>query len=68
VGAYVETIPRHRRKSSTRGGTLARDEIVRRYVGPDYGWMWPFPRRVRAWFRQVIVELETQATVAKLRI
>jgi hypothetical protein len=33
-------------------------EIVRRFVGPDYGWMWPFPRTVRRWIRDSIAKLE----------
>jgi hypothetical protein len=34
------------------------NELVRRFVGPDYGWMWPFPRTIRRWFRAVLAELE----------
>lgn len=34
------------------------DEIVRRFVGGDYGWMWPFPARVRAWIDEALAELE----------
>jgi hypothetical protein len=56
--AYVETI---RATAEVYGLTAARaleEDIVRRYVGPDYGWMWPFPRTVRRWFGSVIAELE----------
>jgi hypothetical protein len=59
--AYVETI---RATAEVRGLGAARaleDEIVRRYVGPDYGWMWPFPRTVRGWFREVVADLEAEA-------
>jgi hypothetical protein len=28
------------------------DMIVRRFTGPDYGWMWPFPGTVRRWIRE----------------
>ena len=49
--AYVETI---RATAEVRGLDAARarceEEIVRRYVGPDYGWMWPFPRDDARWF------------------
>lgn len=31
--------------------------IVRQFTGPAYGWMWPFPVQVRAWFRRVREEL-----------
>lgn len=34
------------------------DEIVRRFVGGDYGWMWPFPERVRGWIDEAIAEME----------
>jgi hypothetical protein len=27
-------------------------------VGPDYGWMWPFPATIRRWFGRVIAELK----------
>jgi hypothetical protein len=59
--AYVETI---RSTAEVHGLARARalePEIVRRFVGPDYGWMWPFPRTIRRWFQQVIADLESQA-------
>ncbi len=58
--AYTETI---RATAEVYGIAAARaleDEIVRRYVGPDYGWMWPFPASVRRWFAEVVEDLETQ--------
>ncbi len=60
--AYVETI---RATAEVRGLDAARAleaEIVRRYVGPDYGWMWPFPGAVRRWFREVIADLEAESS------
>ena len=62
--AYVETI---RATAEVRGLPAARaleEDIVRRYVGPDYGWMWPFPRTVRGWFRETIADLEAEAASA----
>ena len=59
--AYVETI---RSTAEVHGIAAARrleDEIVRRYVSADYGWMWPFPGSVRRWFREVIEDLEAGA-------
>ena len=59
--AYVETI---RATAEVHGLDAARaleSEIVRRYVGPDYGWMWPFPGVVRGWFAEVIADLEAEA-------
>ncbi|HEY6461226.1 MAG TPA: hypothetical protein VIY73_13770 [Polyangiaceae bacterium] len=59
--AYVETI---RATAEVHGLPAARaleEDIVRRYVGPDYGWMWPFPGAVRRWFTEVIADLEAEA-------
>jgi hypothetical protein len=59
--AYEETI---RATAEVYGIDRARsleDDIVQRYVGPDYGWMWPIPRTVRRWFREVIASLERGA-------
>lgn len=59
--AYVETL---RATAEVRGVAAARAleaEIVHRFVGPDYGWMWPFPRTVRRWFREAIADLEAEA-------
>jgi hypothetical protein len=61
--AYVETI---RATAEIYGLSAARalePEIVRRYVGPDYAWMWPFPGAIRRWFREVIAELEAEAAL-----
>jgi hypothetical protein len=58
--AYEETI---RATAEVHGIAAARrleDEIVRRYVGPDYGWMWPFPRTVHRWFAEAIATLELE--------
>jgi hypothetical protein len=55
--AYEETL---RATAEVHGLDAARaleGEIVRRYVGPDYGWMWPFPRVVRRWFGRTIDEI-----------
>jgi hypothetical protein len=32
-------------------------EIVRRFVGGDYGWMWPFRRQVEGWYDAAIERL-----------
>jgi hypothetical protein len=56
--AYRETL---RATAELRGlravdGAL-REEIVRRFVGGDYGWMWPFPRCINQWFDEALAEL-----------
>lgn len=37
-----------------------RAEIVARFTGADYGWMWPFPRQVERWYDGVIEKLERE--------
>jgi hypothetical protein len=59
--AYVETIVATAEVYGLDAARRLEGEIVRRYVGPDYGWMWPFPRTVRRWFQEVIDDLEARA-------
>jgi hypothetical protein len=58
--AYRETL---RATAELRGRVALhapelRAEIVRRFTGPDYGWMWPFPDHIHLWFDQALAELE----------
>jgi hypothetical protein len=55
--AYVETIVATAEVYGVDAARRLEDEIVRRYTGPDYGWMWPFPSTIRRWFREVIAGL-----------
>jgi hypothetical protein len=59
--AYVETIRATAEVFGLGAARALEPEIVRRFVGPDYGWMWPFPEAVRGWFREVIADLEAEA-------
>jgi hypothetical protein len=59
--AYVETIRATAEVHGLRAARALEGEIVRRYVGPDYGWMWPFAGTVRRWIRGVLTELEAEA-------
>jgi hypothetical protein len=56
--AYVETIVATAELYGLDAARQLEDEIVRRYVGPDYGWMWPFPGTIRRWFHAVIDDLK----------
>ena len=56
--AYVETIVATAELYGLDAARALEGEIVRRYVGPDYGWMWPFPATIRKWFADVIERLE----------
>lgn len=57
--AYAETL---RATFEVAGLEAARDpalrkSIVRQFVGPAYGWMWPFPRAVERWIDRFLAEL-----------
>jgi len=41
-----------------------RHEVVRRFTGPDYGWMWPFPSRVQRWYDQALEQIEQNSRLA----
>jgi hypothetical protein len=58
--AYAETL---RAVAEVEGIEAARspalhDMIVRRFTGPDYGWMWPFPATVRRWIAEELARIE----------
>jgi len=58
--AYEETL---RAVAEIQGLAAARSpelraEIVRRFTGPDYGWMWPFPRTVNRWIDSALQVIE----------
>lgn len=57
--AYAETL---RATAELLGPDAARDaglraHIVARFCGPDYGWMWPFPKQVERWYDEVLETL-----------
>ena len=61
--AYAETL----RATAELAGLSAaqapelRAHIVRRFTGPDYGWMWPFERQVQRWYDEVLDAIVAQA-------
>jgi hypothetical protein len=54
--AYVETIRATAELFGRPAAERLRPEIVRRFTSGDYGWMWPFPRMVNAWFDRALEE------------
>jgi hypothetical protein len=58
--AYEETL----RAAYERGGRAAAEalcgDIKRRFVGPDYLWMWPFPRAIDRFLRRAIEALDRE--------
>ncbi len=39
-----------------------RADIIRRFTGPDYGFMWPFPRTVARWIDEALQKIENEQT------
>ena len=38
-----------------------REKLVERFTGPDYGWMWPFPKAVGRWIDTTVRDIELRA-------
>jgi hypothetical protein len=58
--AYEETI---RASAEVWGAEYAasaelRDHVIDAFVGPAYGWMWPFRRAIERWYDRVVRELD----------
>lgn len=58
--AYEETL---RAVAELEGLDAARSrelraQIVRRFTGPDYGWMWPFPNTIERWIDRALERLD----------
>jgi hypothetical protein len=61
--AYTETL---RATAELRGLACARspalrETILARFLGGDYGWMWPFRKSLERWYDAVLAELEAEA-------
>ncbi len=59
--AYVETLRATVEVHGVDAAWRLEPEIVQRFVGPDYGWMWPFPAAVRRWFAEAMADLEAES-------
>lgn len=55
--AYRETLAATLELHGLEATRALEDEIVQRFTGPDYGWMWPFPRTVRSWFASALRDM-----------
>ena len=61
--AYEETLratAEHLGLDRARSPAL-RAQLIERFTGPDYGWMWPFPRVVGRWIDEAIRDIERGA-------
>jgi hypothetical protein len=59
--AYAESLRAAFERDGAAGARAMKSDIVGRFTGPDYLWMWPFPRAVAAWVDRVIDELDHHA-------
>ncbi|HEX2879332.1 MAG TPA: hypothetical protein VHO25_07325 [Polyangiaceae bacterium] len=60
--AYTETL---RATAELKGWSAATDpqlrrEIVQRFCGPDYGWMWPFSGTVNRWYDAALAQIASE--------
>lgn len=59
--AYEETIRATLEVFGRPAAEALRPFLVARYTGPDYGWMWPFPRVVGRWFDDALARALAEA-------
>jgi len=52
--AYEETLRATAEVYGTPAAEALREHIVGRFVGGDYGWMWPFPKTIHRWFDEAM--------------
>jgi hypothetical protein len=62
--AYVETIRATAEIYGLEAASSLRSRIVGRFTGPDYGWMWPFPRTVNRWFDEALADVRAELGAA----
>ncbi len=58
--AYVETLRATAEIYGIDAAANLRAHIVRRFVGPDYGWMWPFPKTIHRWFDEALADVRAE--------
>lgn len=58
--AYEETLRATAEVYGLDAALGLRRTIVERFVGPDYGWMWPFRATVEDWFDRAIAQLRSE--------
>jgi hypothetical protein len=55
--AYAETLRATAEVFGVDAASGLRTHIVGRFVGGDYGWMWPFPSHINRWFDEALDEI-----------
>lgn len=59
--AYVETLRATAEVYGVEAAEALRPAIKQRFVGPEYGWMWPFPRAIDRWFDEAMADIRAEA-------
>lgn len=59
--AYIETIKATAEVYGVEEAEGLRDHIAQRFVGADYGWMWPFPQTIHRWFDEAMGDVRAEA-------
>jgi hypothetical protein len=59
--AYTETLRATAEVYGLEAAERLREPIVLRFVGGEYGWMWPFPRAIERWFNDAMAELRDRS-------
>lgn len=60
--AYIETLRATAEVYGVDAAEGLRGHIKRRFVGPEYGWMWPFPKAFDRWFDEAMADLRAEAS------
>jgi hypothetical protein len=59
--AYAETLRATAEVYGLEAAERLRGPIVTRFVGGEYGWMWPFPTTIDRWFCEAMAKLRASA-------
>ncbi len=60
MGGLRETIRATAEVLGVDAAANLRPHIVKRFTGPEYGWMWPFPKAVNRWFDEALADVRAE--------
>lgn len=58
--AYIETLRATAEVYGVEHAEALRAHIKARFTGPEYGWMWPFPKTIDRWFDEAMADLRAE--------
>jgi hypothetical protein len=58
--AYIETLRATAEVYGVDAAEALRPTLKQRFVGPDYGWMWPFPKTIDRWFDEAMADVRAE--------